>query len=587
MSGIVACGDIYNPAVFTYSGFSPYYIVIDDLWPGTHNFGLYVRCDEVPDCDSCHYPNLPKAYLHTGISTAWNLTSSPGVGTGTAGIVTNPGSYGIPDPLQGTHWIAGTGTSMPTTGGTYIYENTFNLVSPAGCPCAPNQVPQLKLCILADSAIVYLNGNQVGTVSSLTTSTRIVTVPGQYMSCPGSNTLKVKVINQAGSYPVADVKAWVCCADTIQEIPCPFAISGYTAYLNKILSADVMSTVALPGKEAIYSLNLTSPTRVTIKSNSNSTTEEILLLNTLPNSWPNPGQVQHQNIMAFLPQLGSAVPYSMTADIYTPGHYFIVVDDQSSSWSHFYNFQVDCEPIPECDSPCKDSVDVFYSGKTNGNNYDIHWGMWGNGQAIVVANPALYGWAPPQTGSQWISNATSPVNTPTIILFTHLFTIPDTCQSPYLSLCLMGDNTSVLLNGTWIGNTNSTLIPLNIVNSNLLKPGLPNDILIINMNPLNKFPGINIIGEVCCKQPAGINETPVEEESFKIYPNPARDQVMLESRIGIDYVSIYNSIGNKMFETRAIGELTKIDLNSLQNGLYFLIIQTKKGFYTKKMIILH
>ena len=79
------------------------------------------------------------------------------------------------------------------------------------------------------------------------------------------------------------------------------------------------------------------------------------------------------------------------------------------------------------------------------------------------------------------------------------------------------------------------------------------------------------------------NITKVEtQESFSVYPNPAKDIITLETQNSIGEVAQINSITSALLlEFRIVKEKEKLDVSELQNGIYFL----KVGELTKKVII--
>jgi len=74
------------------------------------------------------------------------------------------------------------------------------------------------------------------------------------------------------------------------------------------------------------------------------------------------------------------------------------------------------------------------------------------------------------------------------------------------------------------------------------------------------------------------------EQYFNIYPNPASDFVIIKSSIDKLTIQIFDNNGRKVIDTNN----NKIDVSSLQNGIYFIrIITSNKNSFNKKLIINH
>lgn len=61
---------------------------------------------------------------------------------------------------------------------------------------------------------------------------------------------------------------------------------------------------------------------------------------------------------------------------------------------------------------------------------------------------------------------------------------------------------------------------------------------------------------------------------IKIYPNPSNDSIVIENKndqLSSTYV-ILNSIGQRLLSGKLTTEATKVDLNSLPSGIYFIKI---------------
>jgi hypothetical protein len=79
----------------------------------------------------------------------------------------------------------------------------------------------------------------------------------------------------------------------------------------------------------------------------------------------------------------------------------------------------------------------------------------------------------------------------------------------------------------------------------------------------------------------GISETTSSENSFFVYPNPAKNYFAIKGEIGKQYqVEVINSIGQKVAENSFTGQ-TIISSQGWANGIYFV----RCNNFTKKLVI--
>jgi hypothetical protein len=77
--------------------------------------------------------------------------------------------------------------------------------------------------------------------------------------------------------------------------------------------------------------------------------------------------------------------------------------------------------------------------------------------------------------------------------------------------------------------------------------------------------------------PTGISETAPRPEAV-LYPNPAQD--LLNIRMQQQFsgnVSVYDLLGNKVYNETVAGKDISINTISMNNGLYFVVLQTEEG----------
>ena len=69
-----------------------------------------------------------------------------------------------------------------------------------------------------------------------------------------------------------------------------------------------------------------------------------------------------------------------------------------------------------------------------------------------------------------------------------------------------------------------------------------------------------------------------------VYPNPTSGAIQIEAE-NIEAISIYNLLGEKLFETSASGNNIEFDFSPYEAGAYIVKIQTKKGLLTKRVLV--
>ncbi len=75
------------------------------------------------------------------------------------------------------------------------------------------------------------------------------------------------------------------------------------------------------------------------------------------------------------------------------------------------------------------------------------------------------------------------------------------------------------------------------------------------------------------------------QNSVKIYPNPAKNQIKVDLADNSEPVkiNIINTLGQTVMQTKS----KTIDVSGIENGIYFISIKTNKYEINKKIIIAH
>lgn len=80
----------------------------------------------------------------------------------------------------------------------------------------------------------------------------------------------------------------------------------------------------------------------------------------------------------------------------------------------------------------------------------------------------------------------------------------------------------------------------------------------------------------------GVSESSKSDQTVKVYPNPVKNQLTIESPEKIISAEVFDMTGR--FVKTVLNENKKIDMSSLESGEYLIKIETKKGINIQKVI---
>ena len=86
----------------------------------------------------------------------------------------------------------------------------------------------------------------------------------------------------------------------------------------------------------------------------------------------------------------------------------------------------------------------------------------------------------------------------------------------------------------------------------------------------------------------GFNDTEINKDSFKVYPNPATDLITVE--LSSEFlekatIQVLNLLGQVVYsENKEISARTLLNISELKPGVYFLKLQSEGEVYSKKFI---
>lgn len=79
-----------------------------------------------------------------------------------------------------------------------------------------------------------------------------------------------------------------------------------------------------------------------------------------------------------------------------------------------------------------------------------------------------------------------------------------------------------------------------------------------------------------------LNTENFDQNSFSVYPNPVQSILHIDNAIELNKVEIYSITGKKV--KSITNNLSEIDVNELESGIYFVKLFTNKGITTQKII---
>ncbi len=99
----------------------------------------------------------------------------------------------------------------------------------------------------------------------------------------------------------------------------------------------------------------------------------------------------------------------------------------------------------------------------------------------------------------------------------------------------------------------------------------------------NNATGCNSIQEVEDACLTSTNKITINNNKIQIYPNPTNKSITIEYSSKILSITIFNQTGSKKMEINSAQN--KIDISTLQPGLYFIEVKTEFGITREKLII--
>ena len=85
------------------------------------------------------------------------------------------------------------------------------------------------------------------------------------------------------------------------------------------------------------------------------------------------------------------------------------------------------------------------------------------------------------------------------------------------------------------------------------------------------------------RDPLGVDENVVSGE-ISVFPNPSHGIINIKAE-NIVHISVYNILGNKLFESAANGDSFEYDFSTLDAGIYFIKVKTTGKEFVEKIVM--
>ena len=85
-------------------------------------------------------------------------------------------------------------------------------------------------------------------------------------------------------------------------------------------------------------------------------------------------------------------------------------------------------------------------------------------------------------------------------------------------------------------------------------------------------------------------QKPEKPSGYLIYPNPAKDELSIYvdfKNDQADQLTLYNYIGEQIFQQNIAGNITKVSLANVPSGIYICVLKNKNNnVYSQKLLII-
>ena len=134
----------------------------------------------------------------------------------------------------------------------------------------------------------------------------------------------------------------------------------------------------------------------------------------------------------------------------------------------------------------------------------------------------------------------------------------------------------------WIEGIGSDLGLLFVTHQRLITKSYANGSLLCYLN--NGDLQYSNSGDKGCFPIVSIDDISLDDNSITLYPNPSNSEVNISSENIINSIEIFNSLGQRVYQSVVNSNTKTIDISSFTNGVYILGVNTENGVIRKKII---
>jgi len=105
----------------------------------------------------------------------------------------------------------------------------------------------------------------------------------------------------------------------------------------------------------------------------------------------------------------------------------------------------------------------------------------------------------------------------------------------------------------------------------------------VTLKVTNAFNSTNTMVKTGYIYVGGVGVDELSQNSIKVYPNPVKDVVTIETGSNIQQVQIFNITGQIVMTTQTSSKSVTMNTSLLKSGIYFLKVKTDSGSFDKKI----
>ncbi|MCX6286041.1 MAG: T9SS type A sorting domain-containing protein [Bacteroidetes bacterium] len=107
----------------------------------------------------------------------------------------------------------------------------------------------------------------------------------------------------------------------------------------------------------------------------------------------------------------------------------------------------------------------------------------------------------------------------------------------------------------------------------------------VTLKVTNAFGSVNTMVKNGYIYVGGVGVGEASQANIKVYPNPVKDIMTIESGSGIQQVQVFSITGQMLINQQADGKTVTLSTSLLKSGVYFLKVTTDNGSFDKKIVV--